>query len=499
MAKPYVNPQYRLILYTNLTQQKMRWFSFMRIMLIIGAVWSGLTIVINLSQNGFSYEYAYYDILTTVPGFIVNVVAAYSLYNLKPYTFPILVVHFCQINVIIGYILSWTLPSELRSYLEPSLIGKVFSYLVIGLINFIYFNKRKDIFTADLEEIREKEYPEADTAIQLFMELPQDAVWSTTYLLEDYQNYSDGIRIVSDEEKQLLKNYPQIVEILENYEKLPSVKRKAIVKAIKDYNQTQEQKQNSQKKDDKDYAVLPEFPSLAEEKTVEEKAPEENEEEHKPIYFTVNIENHSEKKVQNIEQEGSKLDSEPDYSLSNIVTEISAIYATLSIGTEMDDVNPDVIDLGLLTLTSGFYFLINNLVSEKRIPEEVAMKISQHLALTSNLYCVTDGTGLIDLSKENYDKQSKIDCLAMNLFIFITKSFSDINISVNDPLTYAYEKKKEVSELKKDTINHIATDYTFYQETYNIIEKNHSNNFIEKIYNFIFSSYFSETLNEECK
>ena len=103
MGENNLKPQLKIKLYEQLTQQKMKYFRFLRIMLIIGTVFSFLsllgqikTIFDNSASSlyyfslGFSNKQDYitqnviYTLFTTVPGLIIQALAAYSLFYLNP-------------------------------------------------------------------------------------------------------------------------------------------------------------------------------------------------------------------------------------------------------------------------------------------------------------------------------------------------------------------------------------------------------------------------------
>ena len=249
MGENNLNPRLKIKLYEQLTQQKMNYFRFLRIMLIIGTVFSFLSLpgqiktIFDNSANylyyvslGFSNEQDYitqnviYTLFTTVPGLIIQGLAAYSLFNLKKKTFTFLCLSFCQINFFIALIFMFIIHQP-----DPGIIGAGPGLIVYGILNYVYFKKRKDIFTSDLDKIMNTEYPEADNIILLYIELPKRAIWPTYYLLNQYDNTEQDI-IVNNDVKKLIPDCPQIGTIIDCYNKLPSIKRKSVVNSIKSYN-----------------------------------------------------------------------------------------------------------------------------------------------------------------------------------------------------------------------------------------------------------------------
>lgn len=247
MEENNLKPQLKIKLYEQLSRQKMKYFRFLRIMLIIGTVFSFLSLLgqiktifdnsaIYYISLGFTNKQDYitqnviYTLFTTVPGLIIQALAAYSLFNLKKNAFIFLCLSFCQINFFTSLIFMFIIHQP-----DPGIIGAGIVYIVYGILNYIYFKKRKEIFTSDLDKIKNTEYPEADNIILLYTELPKRAIWSTYYLLNQYDNTAQDI-IINNDVKKLIPDCPQIGIIIDCYNKLPSIKRKCVVNSIKIYN-----------------------------------------------------------------------------------------------------------------------------------------------------------------------------------------------------------------------------------------------------------------------
>ena len=211
-------------------------FSFLSLFGQIKTIFDNSASSLYYISLGFSNKQDYitqnviYTLFTTVPGLIVQAIAAYSLFNLKKYAFTFLCLSFCQINFFISLIFMLVMNQP-----DPGIIGAGIVYIVYGILNYVYFKKRKEIFTSDLDKIKNTEYPEADNIILLYTELPKRAIWSTYYLLNQYDNTTQNIVVNSDVEK-LIPDCPQIEIIIDCYNKLPIIKRKGVANSIKSYN-----------------------------------------------------------------------------------------------------------------------------------------------------------------------------------------------------------------------------------------------------------------------
>lgn len=156
------NTLMKIICYGQATNQGMVWFRIVRIGSIFGCIASFTQIWMALfpdemTSSIFDPIYQLYVVLSSLPGFILGIIATYGLFNLKYWTYKWLVAALLPINAVLSLVFLPLLPQEIISYSITGIIVDLFSRSIVSAIAITYFSKRKDIFNPNDVVTIEKE------------------------------------------------------------------------------------------------------------------------------------------------------------------------------------------------------------------------------------------------------------------------------------------------------------------------------------------------------